>query len=64
MIRAAEATGTLQETLDDMVKYYTEVNSTRKEMKSALIYHQKYAYISLPKLFDNVIINLIKKQIF
>ena len=38
MIRAAEATGTLQETLDDMVKYYTEVNSTRKEMKSALIY--------------------------
>lgn len=38
MIRAAEATGTLQETLDDMVKYYTEVNSTRKEMKSALTY--------------------------
>ena len=38
MIRAAEATGTLQETLDDMVNYYTEVNSTRKEMKSAMMY--------------------------
>ncbi len=38
MLKAAEATGTLQETLDDMVRYYTEVNSTRKEMRSALIY--------------------------
>lgn len=38
MIKAAEATGTLQETLEDMALYYTEVDNTRKEMKSALTY--------------------------
>ena len=38
MIKAAEATGTLQETLEDMANYYTEVDNTRKEMKSALTY--------------------------
>jgi len=38
MIKAAEATGTLQETLEDMATYYTEVDNTRKEMKSALTY--------------------------
>lgn len=38
------------------------VYQDKNVLKSALIYHQKYAYISLPKLFDNVIINLIKKQ--
>lgn len=38
MIKAAEAAGTLQETLDDMAKYYSEVESTRKEMVSALTY--------------------------
>ena len=38
MIKAAEATGTLQETLDDMANYYTEVNNTHKEMVSALTY--------------------------
>ena len=38
MIRAAEATGTLQETLEDMALYYTEVNNTRKEMIGALTY--------------------------
>ena len=38
MIRAAEATGTLQETLEDMGNYYTEVNNTHKEMVSALTY--------------------------
>lgn len=38
MIKAAEATGTLQETLDDMANYYTDVNNTRKEMISALTY--------------------------
>lgn len=38
MIKAAEASGTLQETLEDMATYYTEVNNTRKEMKSALTY--------------------------
>ena len=38
MIKAAEATGTLQETLDDMANYYTEVDNTHKEMVSALTY--------------------------
>ena len=38
MIKAAEATGTLQETLDDMANYYTEVNETRKQMVSAMTY--------------------------
>lgn len=38
MIKAAEATGTLQETLHDMSIYYTEVDETRKEMISAITY--------------------------
>ncbi len=38
MIKAAEASGTLTETLDDMANYYTEVNSTKKEMISAMTY--------------------------
>lgn len=38
MIKAAEASGTLQETLADMATYYSEVESTNKEMKSALTY--------------------------
>ena len=38
MIKAAEATGTLQETLEDMASYYTEVDNTNKEMKSAMTY--------------------------
>lgn len=38
MIKAAEASGTLIETLDDMTDYYTEVDSTRKQMKSAMTY--------------------------
>lgn len=38
MIKAAEASGTLQETLEEMAKYYTEVNNTRKDMIGALTY--------------------------
>ena len=38
MIKAAEASGTLVETLDDMANYYTEVDETRKEMLGALSY--------------------------
>lgn len=38
MIKAAEASGTLVETLDDMAKYYTEVDETKKQMKSAMTY--------------------------
>lgn len=38
MIRAAEATGDLEGTLDEMSEYYSGVDSTRKQMKSALTY--------------------------
>lgn len=38
MIKAAEATGELEETLDDMSDYYNEIEATRKQMISALTY--------------------------
>ena len=38
MIRSAEATGEIINTLDDMANYYTEIDKTRKEMISAIIY--------------------------
>lgn len=38
MIKAAEASGTLVETLDDMANYYTEIDETRKQMVSAMTY--------------------------
>ena len=38
MIKAAEATGELEQTLDDMAEYYTETEQTRKQMISALTY--------------------------
>ena len=38
MIKAAEASGTLTETLDDMADYYTEIDNTKKQMKSAMTY--------------------------
>lgn len=38
MIKSAEATGELIKTLDDMAEYYTEIDKTRKEMVSAIIY--------------------------
>lgn len=38
MVKAAEATGTLIETLDDMANYYTEIDKTKKQMISAMTY--------------------------
>ena len=38
MIKAAEATGELEATLDDMAEYYTDVEETRKQMVSAMSY--------------------------
>lgn len=38
MVKTAEMTGNLIETLDDMVEYYSESESVKKEMKSALMY--------------------------
>lgn len=38
MIKAAEATGELEETLSDMSNYYEELEKTRKQMISAITY--------------------------
>ena len=38
MIKTAEMTGNLPETLDDMVDYYTESESTKRQMKQAMTY--------------------------
>ncbi len=38
MVKAAEASGTLIETLEDMGNYYTEIDETKKQMKSAMTY--------------------------
>lgn len=38
MIKAAEATGELEETLSEMADYYREVEKTRKQMVSAMTY--------------------------
>ena len=38
MLRAAEATGELEKTLDDMANYYDEMEKTIKQMKSAMTY--------------------------
>lgn len=46
MIKAAEASGTLVETLDDMSAYYTEINETHKQMVSAMTYPTIVAFFS------------------
>ena len=38
MLKAAEATGELEETLNDMAEYYSEIEKTRKQMISAMTY--------------------------
>lgn len=38
MIKTAEMTGNLAETLDEMVDYYSESEQTRRQMKSAMTY--------------------------
>lgn len=38
MLKAAEATGELEETLDDMANYYDEIDKTRRQMISAMTY--------------------------
>ena len=38
MLKAAEATGDLEATLDDMSNYYTEMETTKKQMISAMTY--------------------------
>ena len=38
MVKSAELTGDLPTILDDMADYYTEIDKTRKELKSAMTY--------------------------
>jgi type IV pilus assembly protein PilC len=38
MIKAAEMMGEIEYTLDDMAEYYSSIESTKKEMKSAMTY--------------------------
>ncbi len=38
MVKTSELTGDLPETLDDMADYYTQIDKTKKQMKSALTY--------------------------
>ncbi len=38
MLKAAEATGDLEATLDEMAAYYTEINETKQQMKSSMTY--------------------------
>ena len=38
MVRTAEMTGDLSSILDDMAEYYTSMDNTRKQMKSAMTY--------------------------
>lgn len=47
MIKTAEATGELENTLDDMANYYTEIENTRKAMVSALMYPSIIAVFSV-----------------
>ena len=57
MIKAAEATGDLSDTLDDMGEYYTEINSTRKQMISAI------SYPALIGVFSIIVITVIMLKI-
>ncbi len=47
MVKAAEMTGQLPETLDDMAEYYTETEKTRKQMITAMIYPSLVLVLSI-----------------
>ena len=47
MIKTAEATGKLEETLDDLANYYTDIEDTRKAMISAMSYPAIVSIFSL-----------------
>ena len=55
MLKAAEATGNLDETLDDLGKYYTDINATKKQMISAITYP---AFIGIFSLIIIIVIML------
>ena len=51
MIKTAEMTGDLPSILDDMSDYYTSMNQTRKQMKSAMTYPLVVLFIAIGVLF-------------
>ncbi len=57
MVKAAEAAGNLDETLDDLGRYYEEINKTQKQMISAI------SYPALVGIFSIAIIIFIMIQI-
>lgn len=57
MVRAAEAAGNLDETLEDLIQYYEELNATHKQMISAI------SYPALVGCFSIVIIVFIMVKI-
>ena len=62
MIKAAEASGTLVETLDDMSAYYTEINETHKQMVSAMTYPTIVAFFSFAVIIF-IMINVVPQFI-
>lgn len=53
MVKAAEAAGNLDEALDDLGKYYTDVNKTKKQMITAI------SYPAFVGIFSLIIITVI-----
>ena len=51
MIKTAEMTGDLPSILDDMSDYYTSMNQTRKQMKSAMTYPLVVLFIAVGVVF-------------
>lgn len=47
MVKSAELTGDLPSTLDDMADYYTAIDKTRKEIKSAMTYPSVVFFFSI-----------------
>lgn len=47
MVKAAEAAGNLEESLEDLGNYYTEINATRKQMLTAISYPAFVAVFSI-----------------
>ena len=45
MVKTAEMTGDLPSILDDMAEYYTSMNQTKKQMKSAMTYPVSYTHL-------------------
>ncbi len=47
MIKAAEASGTMIQTLDNMIDYYTEMDKTKKQMTTAMMYPLTILFFSV-----------------